>query len=271
MQQPTKLTYASPTDRLLKKALIYSIEHLTGRRKLEKVYARILEDVNTQTTFWQAALNALQVKLAYDPARLAAIPQQGPIIFIANHPFGVLDGLAICHLAAQTRCDFRILINSALVREDRLAHYMLPIDFSETEEAVHTNIESKRKALETLRQGGAIIIFPAGGIATAKQPFGKATDLEWKLFTAKLIHMTKATVVPIYFHGQNSQLFQLVSQFSLTLRLSLIIREVNNKIAETLRINIGDPIPYAQLAEIKGRQALMKHLREVTYALGQQG
>lgn len=270
MQRSPKLTYVSPTDRLLKKAVINSIEHLTGRRKLEKVYAKVLDDVNNQTTFWQAAINALQIKLDYDPARLAAIPQQGPIIFIANHPFGVLDGLAICHLAAQTRRDFRILINSALVREERLVNYMLPIDFNETEEAIHTNIESKRKAMETLRQGGAIVIFPAGGIATAKKPFGKAIDLEWKLFTAKLIHMTKATVIPIYFHGQNSHLFQLVSQFSLTLRLALIIREVNKKVAETLHINIGEPIPYAQLAEIKGRQALMNHLRQVTYSLAKQ-
>jgi putative hemolysin len=269
MQQTPELTYASPTDRRLKKALIGSIEHLTGRRKLETAYAAVLQNYNTQTSFWEAALVALQIQLAYDKARLAAVPQHGPIILIANHPFGVLDGLAICHLAGQTRCDFRILVHSALFREERIARYMLPIDFSETAEAIHTNIESKRQALATLRQGGAIVIFPAGGIATTKGPFGKATDLEWKLFTAKLIHMTQATVVPIYFHGQNSYLFQWVSQFSLTLRLSLIINEINNKIGETLHISIGEPIPYEQLAGIKGRQALMNHLRLVTYALAQ--
>lgn len=267
MSQNPTLTYACATDPLLKKVLIHSIEHLTGRSKLEKVYATALQNHNATTSFWEAALGALQINLAYSEARLTAIPPNKPIVFIANHPFGVLDGLALCHLAAQTRQDFRILVHSALVREQRIARYMLPIDFSETEAAIHTNIESKRQALATLRQGGAIVIFPAGGIATTKGPFGKATDLEWKLFTAKLIHMTKATVVPIYFHGQNSRLFQIVSQFSLTLRLSLIISEVNNKIAKTIRINIGHPMAYEELAVIKGRQALLNYLRQATYAL----
>ena len=111
------------------------------------------------------------------------------------------------------------------------------------------------------------MIFPAGGIATTKGPLGKATDPEWKLFAAKLIHMSKATVVPIYFHGQNSRIFQIVSQFSLTLRLSLIIHEVKNKIGKTIRVTIGNPIPYQELAQIKGRRQLTHYLREVTYGL----
>ena len=267
MLEKPKLTYACATDPLLKKVLIHSIEHLTGRGKLEKVYATALQNQNAKTSFWEAALAAMQINLAYSEARLTAIPQHTPIVFIANHPFGVLDGLALCYLAAKTRQDFRILVHSALVREQRIARYMLPIDFSETDAAIQTNIESKRQALAMLRQGGAIVIFPAGGIATTKGPFGQATDLEWKLFTAKLIHMTKATAVPIYFHGQNSRLFQIVSQFSLTLRLSLIISEVNNKMAKTMYINIGHPMSYEQLAVIKGRQALINHLRQATYAL----
>ncbi|MDQ3248295.1 MAG: lysophospholipid acyltransferase family protein [Chloroflexota bacterium] len=267
MQRTPKLTYAVPTDPLLKKVLIHSIEHLTGRGKLEKIYATALQNYNATTSFWEAALAALQIKLVYSEARLAAVPRHAPIIFIANHPFGVLDGLALCHLAAKTGHDFRILVHSALMREESIARYLLPIDFSETAAAMCTNIESKRQALAMLRQGGALVIFPAGAIATTKGPFGKATDLEWKLFTAKLIHMTQATVVPIYFHGQNSRLFQLVSQFSPTLRLSLIISEVNNKVAKAIRITIGQPLPYAQLATIKGRQALMNYLRQATYAL----
>jgi putative hemolysin len=247
--------------------MIKSIERLTGRRKLEKMYGNLLDRFEEEHNFWEAALSELQLNLNYDERQLAKIPRGHPVVFVANHPYGVLDGLIICYLATKSRRRFKILIHSALCQEERIEPYLLPIDFSSTEESIHTNINSKNEALKTLRQGGAVVIFPAGGISTAKRPLGKATDLDWKLFAAKLVQMTQATVVPIYFHGQNSQLFQIVSQFSLTLRLSLIIHEVKNKIGKTIRVTIGDPIPYEQLAGIKGRRNLTNHLRQLTYEL----
>lgn len=268
-QQP-ELTYASPNDPKLKTVLIKSIERLSGQRKLQHLYANVLAETNGNHTFWGSALKQLQVTLNYDESQLARIPKTGPLIFIANHPYGVIDGLAICHLASRVRPNFKIVINSALCKEERVASFMLPIDFDETKEAVQTNINSKREAMALLQQDGAIIIFPAGGIATAQGPFGKVTDLEWKLFTAKMIKMTNATVIPIYFYGHNGRLFQIVSQFSLTLRLSLICHEVKKQIGETLSLTIGDPIPYADLAPIKRRSDLIDHLRSVIYDLPNQ-
>lgn len=271
MSKPPKITYASPGDPPIKTALIRSIEWLTGQRKLEKLYTGLLNElVDGEATFWKAALSQLQLSVEYDDMQLAKIPRRGPLVFVANHPFGVLDGLIICHIASITRRNFQILIHSALCKEERIASHMLPIDFSETKEAIRTNINTKKRAIQTLRQEGAIVIFPAGAIATSEGPFGKATDLEWKLFAAKLIQMTQATVVPIYFHGQNSRIFQVASQFSLTLRLSLIIREVKNKIGKTIRVSIGDPIPYQQISDIRQRKQLTRYLREVTYSLSQQ-
>lgn len=267
MTHITKLTYASPEDPLLKTLVIQCIERLTGQRKLQHLYEVLLE--KPEPSFWEAALAQLQIKLDYDETQLAKIPHSGPIIFIANHPFGLIDGLAVCHVATRIRQQFKILINSVLCQEERIAPYLLPIDFDETKTATLTNISSKKQALETLRHQGAVIIFPAGGISTAKGPFGQVTDLEWKLFTAKLIQMTQATVVPIYFCGQNSRLFQIVSQFSLTLRLSLIIHEVNKKRGETIYMRVGDPITYSQMAGIKKRKELTHYLREVTYRLAE--
>lgn len=270
MSAPSKLTYASSGDPFVKRVLIRSIETLTGQRQLERIYDQVLA-IPDQQQFWSAALRELQVEANYDPAQLAKAPSNGPIILIANHPYGVLDGIIICHLAAQIRPDFKILINSALCREPRIERYLLPIDFSETEAATQINIETKRRALETLQAGNAVIIFPAGGIATTVNgPFGQAVDLEWKLFVTKLVQMTAATVIPIYFHGQNSRIFQLASHLSLTLRLALIIHEVNRKRGETIRVSIGDPIPYQALAAIRKRKELLHHLRDATYALSPQ-
>lgn len=270
MSVRTKLTYASPVDPLPKQVLIRSIERLTGRRRLERIYDTVLATEPDQRQLWQAALHHMRVDVDYDANQLAKVPQTGPVILLANHPYGVLDGLIICHFAALLRADFKILIHKALCHEPRVADYMLPIDFSETTEATMTNIDSKQRALATLNAGNAIVIFPAGGIATTVHgPFGQAVDLEWKLFVTKLIQMTEATVLPIYFHGQNSRLFQLASHMSLTLRLALIIHEVNRKMGETIRVSIGDPIPYQTLAGMRKRKELLRYLRAAIYALAQ--
>ena len=263
-----RISYAGEADKLTKKALISAIEYATGRRKLEQIYARMINSHAGNQSFWEAALNALQVKLVYNRAPLAAVSATGPVILIANHPYGVLDGLAMCYLASRLRPNFRILLNASLCREERIAEHTLPIDFAVSVAATRTNIESKRKAIEVLRGGGALVIFPAGAISTAISPFGQVTDMEWKLFTAKAIQSTQATVLPVFFHGHNGRLFQLVSQFSQTLRLSLIIYEVIKRIARPLHLRIGEPIPYSKLAAFNSRQNLIDHLRQVTYALG---
>ena len=263
-----RLSFAGDADKHAKKALIYAIEFATGRRKLEQLYAGMINTPACKHSFWEAALNALQVKLVYSRAPLAAVPATGPVVLIANHPYSVLDGLTMCYLASQLRPNFRILVNAVLCREERIADHVLPIDFTVTEAATRTNIESKRKAIEVLRAGGALVIFPAGAISTAISPFGQVTDMEWKLFAARAIRTSKATVLPVFFHGHNGQLFQLVSQFSQTLRLSLIIYEVTKMIGRPLNLHIGEPIAYAKLAAFNSRKDLIDHLRQVTYALG---
>lgn len=270
MNTRAKLTYASPEDPFPKQIFIRSVERLTGCRRLERIYDTVLDREADHRRLWAAALGELRVQADYDTAQLAKAPTTGPVVLIANHPYGVLDGLIACHLASMIRTDFKILIHQALCREPRVDRYMLPIDFAETEEAALTNIDSKRRAMATLNEGNAIVIFPAGGIATTVHgPFGKAVDLEWKLFVTKLIQMTQATVIPIYFHGQNSRVFQLASHMSLTLRLALIIHEVNRKAGKSIRVSIGDPILYQDLAGIRKRKELLSYLRESIYALSQ--
>lgn len=267
IDETTDFSYADPKDGRFKQLAIRSIERLTGQKRLRRLYLEQQAIGYSERNFWATAIQALELRLAYSEQALAQVPATGPLVVVANHPYGVLDGIMISHLVSQRRGDFRVLANGVLYRSPEARPYILPIDFNESQEALATNLESRRIAINWIRDGGALVIFPGGTVSTARKAVGPAVDPRWKPFTAKLIHAGRATVVPICFVGQNSRLFQVASHLSTTLRLSLLFREVANKIGSTQRIEIGEPLAYQDLMAIKDRQHLMDDLRRRVYAL----
>jgi putative hemolysin len=263
-----RISYTSEDDPLFRRLLIGTVEYASGRRRLEKVYAKVRQQAPGRKEIWQMILQELEIGMLYDEKQLPQAAQvTGPLIVIANHPFGVVDGLILGHLLAQIRSEFFVLVNEVLCREPMLAPYFLPIDFRETKEALQMNIRTRKQAMERLSRGEAMGIFPSGGVATAPKPWKKAEDLEWKRFVVKLIQQTQATVLPMYVHGRNSRLFQLASQLSLNLRLSLLLHEVRNKVGRKIMISVGEPISFSDLAHLKNRQELLDYLRKVTEEL----
>lgn len=265
----SKLTYATKEDSLFKRLLITAIEVATGRPKLERVYQEIKDMNIPPIEIWKTALDKLNISVDYDSAQLTKIPKNEAVIFIANHPFGIVDGLILGYLVSKVRETFVILVNGVLCREELFQSFFLPIDFNPTKEATQTNINTRKKTMERLRTGEALAIFPSGGVATSPKLWAKAEDLEWKRFVTKIIQMTQATVIPVFVHGQNSWGFQFASHLSMSLRLSLLLREATNKIGKQILINIGDPIPYNSLAHFRNRQELLDFLRRKTFQLSQ--
>jgi putative hemolysin len=261
-------SYAADDDPWLKRVLIRTIEQTTGQPYLKNVYDQHHNNPVLGESPWAAAMRLLELKLNYNREALTHLPKTGPLAVVANHPFGVVDGLIISYLISTVRDDFVVLTNSVLYQAEEIRRYLLPIDFSETEDALKTNLKSRAAAKAHLTRGGCLIVFPAGGASTAPKPWSKrAVDAEWKNLSAKLIAAAKAPVVPIYFAGQNSRLFQVASHISMTLRLSLFFLEVYDKIGGDIHIRIGNVIPYANLERLD-RKILMEHLRKVTYELG---
>lgn len=263
----SKLTYANEDDPLSKRLIINAIERASGRQKLEKLYDEVRAMNIAPIEVWETILQKLNIHIQYDKAQLARVPVDHPVVFIANHPFGVVDGLILGYLVSKVRKKFAILVNEVLCREPLFDPFFLPIDFRETKEATQTNIDTRKKTMARLKAGEALAIFPAGGVATSPQFWAKPEDLEWKRFVTKIIQVTQATVIPVFVHGRNSRLFQVASQVSLSLRLSLLLREAKNKIGTQIQVSVGDPISYAELSEIKDRQVLLDFLRSKTFEL----
>jgi len=262
-------SYATASDPPIKRGLIRLVEKATGQPKLKRMYVHNQRFPRLGETFWQAAVRSLELDVRYDADALASVPKTGPVVFVANHPYGVLDGIVMAWLASKVRSDFVVLTHIVLTRAPEAARFILPVDFSGTEEAERTNLASRAAARAQLERGGAVVVFPAGAISTTPDKLGlkPAVDGRWQTFVSQLIRRSEATVVPIWFGGQNSRLFQIASHVSLTLRLSLIFHEVKTRIGTSLPVVIGAPVPFASMAAIRNRQALADELRARVYAL----
>ncbi len=264
-----ELSYANPNDPKLKQWLIRKVEGLSGREHFADLYdiwrSRIVGH-SQRVMGDMLALIGIGLDVRGEPWPPKELPA-GPLVMIANHPFGIGDGIAILSLAEQLGRPFRVMINKDLLKVPEIRPYSLPVDFEETREATANNLAMRKEALQLLKEGVTIVVFPAGGVATAPKGLGKAKDLPWKLFPAKLIQAARATVVPVYFEGQNGRLFHIVSQMSATMRLSLLVREFKRLTGKSIVAHIGPVIPADFLAAIRDRKEMTDYLYEAVFSM----
>ena len=262
------ISYAYSAQSKPGRAMIRLMENATGRLGLIRRAAGYETEVAQGRSFWEVMVERYGLELDVVRGSLDNIPKDGPLIVIANHPYGILDGLILGQILSVTRGDFRVLAHKVFRKAEELDGIVLPVSFDATKEAVAQNIETRKTALKYLAGGGCVGVFPGGTVSTAVKPFAKPMDPGWRSFTARMIAKSNATVLPIYFDGHTSRVFQLASHLHQTLRMGLLIKEFKSRVDTPVRVSIGTPIPAHEIAtRQKDARKLMDFLREATYEL----
>ena len=253
----------------LSRQFIKIIELLTGKLKLKKLYDQYLLENNPPKYFWNDAVKKLQFNLKTNFKDGSFIPDTGRLIVVANHAFGVADGVSLCSVVSNIRQDYKIITHKVLRQAEAVKDKIIPIDFSLNRKAMLANIEARKKAEEVLLQDGIIVIFPSGQIATKKnlKLKTKADDGEWKQFVSKLIIKTRSPVLPSYFEGQNSQLYHIANKMGQTFRYSLLMYELTRKIGDTINLHFGKVIPFSDFEKVDSLIEITKIIRQKTYSL----
>ena len=262
-------SYASGAASRPARAMIRVMENATGRLFLIQRAQGYDREVAQGRDFWGVMCDRYGLTLDVIGGSLGNIPREGPLVVVANHPYGILDGLMMGRILSERRGgDFRVMAHRVFCRSADLERVVLPINFDETKAAARENLETRAEALRYLSTGGAIGVFPGGTVSTAARPFDRPLDPSWRVFTARMIARTQPVVVPIFFDGHNSRLFQIASHVHYTLRLGMLIREFRTRVGTPVRVVVGDPVPQAGLAAYRGNpKALMDFLRKSTYDL----
>src|SRR5271157_5397187 len=222
--------------------------------------------------FWlQALLSEMKVKLEVQPADLERIPVKGPLVAVANHPFGVLDGAALAVLLSRVRSDVKILTNSLLEGIPQLHSHCIFVDPFHTPSSVDRNMKPLKEAMEWVRGGGALAVFPAGEVSAWNVREGQVTDPAWSTLAARLVRKTKATAVPIFFCGRNSGAFQLLGLINPRLRTLFLLGEFLQQREKNVQIRIGKAIPSELIASLDNDEEATEYLRLRTYLLSYRG
>tara|TARA_R110002020_G_scaffold12842_7_gene46693 strand:- start:997 stop:1848 length:852 start_codon:yes stop_codon:yes gene_type:complete len=263
-----QLSYANENQPLFKRWLIRSIEGLSGRDRYLRLYQIWSREIVPEgREVFSRMLELIDIKLDIRSEWPPRDLPDGPLVIVANHPFGIGDGIAVLAMAEALGRPFRVLIHNDLMKVPEIIPYSLPISFEETREALAMNMETRHEAVRLLKTGVTIVVFPAGGVATAPKGFGRAVDLPWKMFPARLVQAARASVIPVHFSGQNGRLFHLASRVSMTLRISLLIREFRRLSGTRIVAHAGRVLTADALAAISDRKQLLEQLHVAVFGL----
>ncbi len=265
-----RLSYAGTFTNPFKANSIRAIEWLTAKVTLLRLIRQFEKSgAPFGAPFWPKAIRQMGIDILTPELEISRIPVSGPVVVVANHPHGLVDGMIMAEMVARIRPDFKILTRSLLTGIPEIEEFMIPVPFPHEDNARELGLIMRDETMKHLKAGGVIILFPAGKVAMSETWFGPAVEAEWNVFTHKIVRSSGATIVPIRFTGQNSRAFLIANLLGDTLRQGLLLYEIKRALFKPQRPHIGDPIPAAELDKWHGNpRGFLAWLREHTLSLG---
>ena len=265
-----RLSYASTFTNPTQRITIQTIEHLTGKlRLLRKIRRFEAMGVPHGQAFWKQALDVMGIELKTPQEQIDRIPKDGPLIITSNHPHGLVDGMVLAELIGRVRTDYKILTRSLLTGITEIDQFMIPVPFPHEEDALEKNLVMRKDAMNHLKGGGVVILFPSGVVGASKTAFGPVVEEQWNPFTAKMIQRSQAKVLPVFFPGGNSRWYQVANQISPTLRQSLLLFEVVKALNKPQTPVVGQLIDRPEIKDwADNPRGFVSWLRDETLKLG---
>ena len=260
---------ANPFLRGLLGAVQLMLEPVLHTRALNRVYGAFLATKRSQPrgSFFDRGLGVLGIHYKISEEDLVRIPREGPVFMVSNHPYGGIDGLILGSLMDRVREDGRLLVNYLLDRVDCMGGRCFYVDPFGGPGAARANMRGMKESLRWLKEGHILATFPSGTVSHLKWGSRRASDPSWAENLAPLLMKTEATVVPVYFTGGNSHLFQMAGLLHPALRTALLPREMLRQRKRVIEVRIGNPISARRLGRFGSNRAVMDFLRLRTYIL----
>ncbi len=236
--------------------------------RIGEIYARAAEAGDARP-FPVRLLSCLQVEPRVSPFDLSRIPTEGPVVAVANHPFGLIEGAILAATLSAVRPDVKIMANWLVSEFPQLRDLCIFVDPFGGSESIQANQKSLKQTLAWLKQGGLLVIFPAGEVAHLDLKQRQITDPPWSENVARIVRLTKSSVLPMYFSGANSALFQILGLVHPRVRTALLPHEFFNKRRTSIELRIGNPISPKKIAGFSDDSSLIRHMRHRTYLLGE--
>lgn len=269
--EPVNPFRLSPPQAPLRSPLLRQLsplaEWLLGLDALSRTYAAASEPGADPQLFAGRVLQSFGIDIDVSASELARIPKTGPLVIVANHPFGGVDGLVLMELLRRIRPDAKVMVNHLLKRIPEFEHTCVFVNPFGGPEATRQNVANMRAAMQYVQQGGALGIFPAGEVSSLRVKEGRVADIGWSPTIGRLIRRSGATVVPMYFHGRNSMLFQFAGLVHPRLRTAMLAREMLRRRSQPVKIEVGSAVAPAKLERFASDQEIVDYLYIRTHVL----
>lgn len=240
--------------------------HLLGVGRIDSLY-RAMPQGGTPLDFAHLALDVLGVSVRAEGEGFEGVPATGPLIMVANHPFGALEGLVLAKALLPVRPDLRFLANYMLAAVPELRELIFSVDPFGGDGAQRRNMAGLRQAIRHVTEGGALVVFPSGTVSHLQPSRREITDPTWQSTVGRLVRRTGADALPLYFHGRNSMLFNLMGLLHPVARTAMLPKELLRKRNTTVTLSVGRPVAAATLSELPDDEARTGYLRMRCYAL----